>query len=79
RCGVVLSMVATLAGGVVGVVFSLLQEWFGFIKIPAAGFIMDRYPVNLQALDVVMVIAISLLISALLSYLVVRLSIKNVN
>ncbi len=76
-CGVALSMAATLLGGVVGVAMSLLQQWYGVIKIPYNNLVIDSYPVRVDSLDVVMVVVASLIISALLSVMVVRLSIKG--
>ena len=60
-----LSMLTTAIGGVIGVIFgvtlSLLQQLFGFIKLGAADpsqLSIDVYPVSVNPVDIVVVIAI---------------------
>ncbi len=76
-CGVLLSLVATLIGGAVGLVVALLQQYFEFVKIPASGFILDAYPVRVAFGDVALVVFASIIISTLLSVAVVRLTIAK--
>ncbi len=77
NCGLLLTSIATLLGAAVGVLFSLSQQWWGIIKIPTAGLMMDTYPMRLEVGDVIVVIVTSIAISALLSVVVVRLTIKQ--
>ena len=66
--GWLVSLCGLLAGLVVGVALALLQQRFGFIKMPG-GFFMQAYPVVLQPLDILWTVlgvgSIGLLISLL--------------
>ncbi len=75
--GVLIASLATVIGAVVGVVISLVQQMWGVVKIPAAGFLIDAYPVRLLAGDVLGVIIASMVLSTLLSVVVVRLTMKQ--
>jgi ABC-type lipoprotein release transport system permease subunit len=47
---------AGLAGGlIVGILFSLLQQWFGFIKMPGH-FVVQAYPIILSWSDVLLTV-----------------------
>jgi ABC-type lipoprotein release transport system permease subunit len=47
---------AGLAGGlIVGILFSLLQQWFGFIKMPVH-FVVQAYPIILSWSDVLLTV-----------------------
>ena len=63
-----ISLLGLAAGLVIGIVFSLLQQRFGFIRMPG-NFIVEAYPVILSARDVVItalsVSAVGLLIAIL--------------
>ena len=48
--GCLVSLFGLVAGLVVGVVLALLQQHFGFVKMPG-GFFLQSYPVVLQAFD----------------------------
>lgn len=66
--GWMISLLGLAAGLVIGIVFSLLQQRFGFIRMPG-NFIVEAYPVILSARDVVItalsVSAVGLLIAIL--------------
>ncbi len=49
----------------------------GVVKLPASGFVIDVYPVDLQMWDVVGVGAIAISIATLLNYIVTREMIKR--
>ena len=65
--GMIIGMTGAAAGLVLGVVISMLQEHFGFVKINAQSFLVDAYPVVLQWGDVlgvaVAVIAVNFIIT----------------
>ncbi len=77
--GLLLTAISSIVGVVVGVGFTLAQEWWGFIKIPAENFMISTYPIELQLTDVVATLTISLIITVTLSYIVSNEMVKNRN
>ncbi len=75
--GLLISSVGVVLGVVVGSCVTLLQQHFALVKLPAQTFLSDSYPVVLLSSDIAIVVVLSLLISTLLSYVVVRQMIKN--
>ncbi|MFR9579155.1 MAG: FtsX-like permease family protein [Rikenellaceae bacterium] len=75
--GLLLSGVASICGAIVGVGFTLAQEWWGFIKIPSENFMITAYPIELRVGDVVATLSISLIITVTLSYIVSKEMVKN--
>lgn len=61
--GMLISLTGTLSGLVLGLLIAMLQQHFGFIKIDAATFLVDAYPVKVQFADVVMIAAAALIIT----------------
>ena len=66
--GWMISLVGLFAGLVIGVGFALLQQHFGFIKMPG-GFLVQAYPVILSGWDVLLTIGGV----ALIGYLIAQL------
>ena len=67
--GWLFSALGTLAGIVIGVLLCLGQEHFGWLKLGSgAEYVISTYPVQVQALDVLMVAAIVLLLGFLAAY-----------
>ena len=66
--GWLISLVGMAVGLVVGITVALLQQRFGFVKMPGS-FIVDAYPVVLKVFDVLLTVlgvaAIGLTISLL--------------
>ncbi len=75
--GVLIAAVGTVAGGVLGVLLALAQQWGKFVKMPSGGVLMDVYPVRLFWGDVVVVVISSVVISSLICVAVVRANIKG--
>ncbi len=75
--GLLVSGVGIALGAVIGCVVTLMQQWYGFVKLPSKNMLMDSYPVHLLASDVIVVVAVAFSIATLLSYVVVRHMIKN--
>ncbi len=76
--GMIISLMGTLLGLLVGYVFSVLQIKYGFIKIGENGsFTSDSYPIVIKALDYGIVFCTVLLISFLASFLAARQSRQN--
>ena len=74
--GFLLTLIGCLIGVVIGVGFSLGQQHYGWIKIPA-NMVFESYPVELTAVDVVMVAAIILLTGWIISLLTVRTKLRS--
>ncbi|MFI3279809.1 MAG: FtsX-like permease family protein [Rikenellaceae bacterium] len=75
--GVLISSVGVALGVVIGCTLTLLQKWYGLVRLPAQTFLSDKYPVELLFSDVVIVVVLSLLISVMLSHVVVKQMIKT--
>lgn len=75
--GVLISSVGVALGVVIGCTLTLLQKWYGLVRLPAQTFLSDKYPVELLFSDVVIVVVLSLLISVALSHIVVKQMIKT--
>ncbi len=74
--GMMISKIGVWSGLAIGVVVTLCQQHFGMVKLPAGGFMIDAYPVELQVGDVVGVLFVSLSIAAILNYIVTYRMIK---
>lgn len=55
--GMMIAGVGMIVGVIVGIIIVLVQQWFGLLQM-GAGFNTIAYPVELRALDVVLVIAV---------------------
>jgi len=76
--GMMISMVGCVAGLVVGYLFCILQQRYGFIKMGDFNLITDSYPVTLKWVDFLVVLGTVLTVSVLASYISSRLSVKNI-
>jgi lipoprotein-releasing system permease protein len=75
--GMMISMVGCIVGMVVGLVFILLQQKFGFISMSGANMIIDHYPVGIKLTDFFLVFATVLIVSVIASGISSRFSVKN--
>ena len=73
--GVLLSSAGTLLGAVLGIGFTLIQKYWGVVKIPG-GSILESYPVSLSAMDIVIVVAIVMTMGTAISTLTVKSRLK---
>lgn len=69
--GMLIGVMGTLGGLCVGVAFALAQQHFGFIKMGAASFLVDAYPVEVHAADLVAIAAAALAVTWLINKLTV--------
>ena len=76
--GVMLSSAGAIVGLILGITFTLIQRTWGVVKIPGNG-LLESYPVSLNAIDVVMVIAIIISLGAIISTLTVKATLKRHN
>ena len=72
-----ISMLGCLFGMAVGLVFCLLQQHFGFIRMSGATFLIESYPVVLKGSDFILVLVTVLAVSLIASAISSRLSVKN--
>ncbi|MES2872403.1 MAG: FtsX-like permease family protein [Bacteroidota bacterium] len=75
--GMMISMVGCLLGMTAGLIFSLLQQHFGFIRMSGASFLIESYPIVLKGSDFILVLGTVLTVSLIASAISSRLSVKN--
>jgi ABC-type lipoprotein release transport system permease subunit len=67
--GIFITTLGTAAGLIVGVAITLCQQFFGLVKLGGSGgegkYIVEAYPVLLQASDIVLVFCISIAVGLL--------------
>jgi lipoprotein-releasing system permease protein len=77
--GMMISIIGCLAGIFLGLVFCILQQRFGFVKMGATNTMIDAYPVTLMAGDFIVVFLTVGVIAVIASGISARLSIKGLN
>jgi len=75
--GMMISVIGCIAGMVVGLIFCILQEQFGFIKFGDNLTAIDAYPVALRFIDFILVFLTVIGIAAIASGISARLSVKR--
>lgn len=77
--GMLISVAGGITGLIAGIVLVLLQQQFGLLKLGNEGgsFIIEAYPVSLQALDILLVFITVLIIGLLSSAYTVWQSLKR--
>ena len=76
--GIMISFFGAFLGLCLGLIICWLQITFGFVKFPSSGsFIINSYPVDIKAVDVVFVLITVLLIGYLAAWYPVRYIIKR--
>lgn len=75
--GFLICALGAVAGMVIGVGLSLVQQYFGLIEIPAESFLTKSYPVEFRPADLAAVTAAFAVVAAVLSNLTVRSMIKT--
>lgn len=63
--GVIIGVVGTISGLILGVATSLLLKKYQFIKLPGDVYYIDYLPVELRIIDIIIVIGVSILLSFL--------------
>ena len=72
--GNLIALIGALVGLVLGIVLCLLQQHFGIIGLGGDGqFVVDAYPVRVKLLDILLVFASVIVVSALSVWLPIRL------
>ena len=75
--GLLICAVGGVIGLVLGVMLTLVQQYFGVIEIPAESFLTKSYPVELRFTDLLAVILSFSLVATVLANVTVRSMIKN--
>lgn len=77
--GMMISLVGCVAGIVAGVIFCLLQQYYGFIKMGSKLTVMDAYPVAIKFIDFIIVFLTVIIIAVIASGISARLSVKRLD
>ena len=77
--GMMISGIGCIAGMIVGLIFCLLQQKYGFIKMGASMSVIDAYPIELRVKDFGLVLLTVGFIAVMASWISSRLSIKNLD
>jgi lipoprotein-releasing system permease protein len=77
--GMMISGIGCIAGMVVGLIFCLVQQKYGFIKMGASMSVIDAYPIELRIKDFGLVLLTVGFIAVMASWISSRLSIKNLD
>ncbi len=75
--GVLISAIGAVVGMVLGISVTLIQQFWGIVKLPPGAFVIDHYPVNLQLGDVAGIMVLTLGVSMVLNYIVTLEMIKK--
>ncbi len=75
--GMMISLAGCIAGMLVGLIFCVLQEQYGLVKINGTLTVIDAYPVSIQPGDFILVFVTVTVIAMIASGISARLSVKN--
>jgi lipoprotein-releasing system permease protein len=76
REGLLISGVGGAIGLVIGVIVTLAQQHFGFVKMPK-GFLIENYPVELQAMDLLVIFVVFVAVALSVSIVATSAMIKR--
>ena len=76
--GMMISMIGCVTGMLVGLIFALLQQRFGFVSMGQFDMVVEAYPVDLKISDFFLVFITVFIISFLASSISSRLSVKHI-
>jgi lipoprotein-releasing system permease protein len=77
--GMMISLTGCISGIVLGLVFCILQQRFGFVKTGSKLSVLDAYPVSIRISDIALVFLTVTVIAVIASGISSRLSIKGLN
>jgi len=77
--GMMISIIGCIAGIFFGLIFCILQQRFGLVKMGAAKAIIDAYPVALRLMDFILVFLTVSAIAVIAAGISARLSIKGLS
>jgi len=77
REGLLISGVGGAIGLVLGVAITLAQQHFGFVKMPNGNFLIENYPVELQAIDLLVIFVVFVAVALGVSLIAASAMIKR--
>jgi lipoprotein-releasing system permease protein len=77
--GMMISVIGCAAGMILGLLFCLLQQHFGWIKMGGSSMVIDAYPIDLRVSDFGLVFLTVGIIAVIASGISARLSIKGLD
>ena len=77
REGLLIAGVGGVIGLVVGVAVTLAQQHFGFVKMPNGNFLIENYPVELQAMDLLVIFVVFVAVALSVSIVATSTMIKK--
>ena len=77
REGLLIAGVGGAIGLVLGVAITLAQQHFGFVKMPNGNFLVENYPVELQAIDLVVIFVVFVAVALAVSKVATSAMIKS--
>jgi len=76
--GILIALIGSVIGALMGLVFCLLQDHFGFVRT-SEGSLFDAYPVDIRYMDLILIFVTVMIVSTLVSYMASRLNIRGIN
>ena len=77
REGLLISGLGGAIGLAIGVAVTLAQQHFGFVKMPNGNFLVENYPVELQAMDLVVIFVVFVVVALVVSLAATSTMIKR--
>ena len=77
REGLLISGLGGAIGLAIGVAVTLAQQHFGFVKMPNGNFLVENYPVELQAMDLVVIFVVFVAVALAVSLIATSTMIKR--
>ena len=77
REGVLIAAIGGLIGVVLGIALVLVQQHFGILKLPNENFLIRHYPVELRAMDIVVIVITLVAVTLAVSHIATRTMIKS--
>ncbi len=77
REGLLISGLGGAIGLAIGVAVTLAQQHFGFVKMPNGSFLVENYPVELQAMDLVVIFVVFVAVALAVSLIATSTMIKR--
>ncbi len=76
--GIMIALIGSFIGAILGLVFCLLQDRYGFVTT-GEGSLFDSYPVDIRYMDLVLIFVTVMIVSTIVSYMASRLNIRGFN
>ncbi len=77
--GLMISLLGSVVGIVIGYVFCVLQETYGFIRTGEVGTsLIDIYPVDIRPMDFILIFLTVFILSSIVAYFSSKLSVRNI-